>query len=474
MNLEILTIISVPRAVTNFEAALQEITHSHLTELKLVNLNQVYSKLTLPPTLKKLVVKSGGQVFIATPGEAKLRYLHVENLILLPEHVSSWNSNVNTLVMSSVETLECLNLRYPGFVPLDLSKHVFLSTVSLDAKRLSLEDGFVAPPATRTLHLTGRSHEAAYIENILQMFGSSLVDVKLHMRLSSPKMLDISQFGNIETLKLVDDGLTVTCAPNNHLRIVCPHQLPHVINKGQGGVSIETKSLLLRNGLLPSGSVLNHLDWSLIHSIHLNYSEYSFPNIGHVDYGPLSQAINVRSVRIQNDSSKYFAVRNGAYFLQMFPKLGILEWEMDNQVCFNLTPSGFVLPNTVTHLQLMMHGLNVATDDELIHLLDWMRHVPSKLSFTHIPLTPKMIAMCNDATSPLQFDYKSHKSITNSAIWTDAPVFAPSPHLSRAIFHLFDEPSNKKTRIVQKIFDSHRLDPDVDRYTVILHVAEDE
>lgn len=449
---------------------LQKIAGTNLIELELHDLDGGGWQLTLPSTLKKLdIAYHMGQAPSVTLGEAKLSYLSVYDPNLAKERASSCNLNVAKLIMSCAATLEHLSLLHSGSIPLDLSNHALLSNLTLHTDQLLPEHGFVAPPAVKRLDLMSFRLPTAYIQQVLSMFGPSLVDLTLSTTFAPLQTLDISEFANIEVLKFAHSVVPVICAPNSQLRIVCPRQLPSIRNNGTGSVSIQCTTLHLHKDILQA-DVMNHVDWSLVQHIHLLYRRDGSA-AQYVDYGCFIQASNVQSITIQFDTLETFAARDGHHFLQMFPKLVKLEWDMDHELCMNLTSLGFVLPATVTNLELQKCTDGNATDLELHHLLDWMRHTPNKLDLVDIPLVPKMITICNDATSKLRFRYKSHcDSIRNLSIWANAPVFAPSIHVKQAKFCLCDAPSESKTRIMHRIFDYRSSDSHV-RYPVISYAA---
>lgn len=483
-NLRSLSIVSsqgVPKQ--NLARTVPMIAGSNLIKLELNSVDCGDLHLTLPATVKNVVIicvsQKALQSFV-TLGEAKLSHLHLEHKSL-GYRTSYIASFVNNLVTPSAETLECLTFLFPVIVPLNLSNHLLLSNLSLQNYHLRMPFIVAPPPAAKGLVLMSMSCTASDIKNTISTFGCSLTMVKIDVPHITSETLNIAGFGNIEVLEFTHDQrpMIITCAPNHQLRIICACQPTHVYNNGPGSVLIESKKLVLFGGVPPSLFVLNHLDWSGVQSIDLDYLDLNASQddqiAQNVDYGFLRQAVNVRSLYIKNDSLQSFAARDGPRFLQIFCKLATLNWQMDFEVCLNLTCSGFVLPTTVMRLRLEALTTAATSDNELIHLLDWVRHTPRHLSFVNLPLVPKMIVVCNDATSPLRFDFISTCGIQICNIWTHAPVFAPSTHVSHATFNIFDYPTEIKTKVVQNVFGSHYDTPlpNNDRYTIILYTKHD-
>lgn len=450
----------------NYPHVLKMISASCLTQLIFIGRNNPHIQLTLPSTLQKLVIRSiYDQSFKSfSLGGAKLVHLHLEQ--------SRWSrvSEVyckllaDQLIVPSVATLEHLTFRLPEPVHLDLSGHLLLTCVSVNINCLFMPTPFIPPPAAKKLVLVGVfTDNTIDIQRPLSTFGSTLVDITLEMQVVGLEILDISSLGHIESLNMSTCAIPLVCAPNRLLCITCSRQSFHVKNKGPGTLRIQTTCLVLRGGSLPPKFVLDSLDWPLINHIELDYSEDHIlhPN---VDYGPLRQAINITSMAIvSGDTLVSFAARDGPRFLQMFPKLAKLEWEMNMSLCASLTSSGFVLPASVQNLSIYTFDHGVASERQLLHLLDWLKHIPQRLELNSFPFIPRLISLCNDATTPFRLIYCSNDDM-NSAIWTGdgVPIFLPSPHVTKASFVLYHCSGDTETQVLQKVFGPLYDDPDSD------------
>lgn len=455
----------------NYPHVFEMISIGHLTELTVEGSNTALLHFTLPPTLKKLAMNlTGTDTFESLSlGEAKLSHLHVENSFI--QNASHCQSLVDCLVTPSSPTLQHLVILFHKSVTLDLSNHAHLSFVSLDLNVFIPPNHFVPPPSAAKAVLRGDSVAEATIQRAIAVFGPSLVDVTLNILLDDLPKLDISAFDHIESLTILLGAVPVVCAPAKHLRIVCENQPHYIINDGQGTVSIESSHLILIGGNFPDDSVLNNLDWSRVKLIDLHYL-VGAPDTHPVDYSCLRRAVNLQKLILYGDTMYNFAARNGPHFLELFPKLVDLDWEMDLELFQSLTPSGMVLPTSVTHLKIEMFGQNDMQDCDAVHMLDWIRHVPKRLWLSQLPFVSKMISMCNDATSVLDFNYVSYRGIVGSnAFWTDdVPTFAPSRHVKSASFRFFDPLNNEG--VFQKLFGSYYCNPDSNHMIEIRYVAD--
>lgn len=439
----------------NCPIVLEMISSGCLTELTLTGFNNTGMQLTLPPTLKKFAIMEVGDRALITLslGEARLSYLCVQ-LSRPPAASQSYCQRlIDTLVLPSAETLEHLEFQVTKPVALNLSKHLVLSFVSFNICCLLSSVPFVASPATNVLVLKSHDRIATKVQNVISKFGPSLTDVRISF--IDLQTLDISQCDYIESLTVPHyTNLSLTCAPNKHLRIVCTDQPKCVINNGPGTITIACSRMILYGGHIPPG-VTRHVDWSTIKSVVLNYAtDYTVAQ--NVDYSPIQQAVNLTKLGIRNDTLESFASRNLGHFLQFIAKLAVFEWDMNAEICPIIATLNVVLPTSVTRLRIEIRGRLVVSDSELVHLLDWMRHVPSTLELVRFPFIPKIVSLCNDATSKFHLEYVSDTSTSWPSIWSDdMPTFVPSPHLSCATFKFIHGGSNHTiVKTIHKVFGS--------------------
>lgn len=480
-NLESLTIFLPSRKGVrskNYPRVLQMVSSGSLTELVFSDVNSAGLHFTLPPTLKKLsILTIGSGAFKSLSlGKAKLVHLRLEHSYKNERQTPFCQWLIDILAIPSAATLEHLTVRSRRPVSMDLSQHLLLSSVLFNRNCVLPTAPFLPPPGVRKLTLEDRSDETLNVGNIISLFGPSLVKVKLDTMFLLPKVLDISRFGQIESLEIrpFHHSVSVICAPSRHLHIAFTDLPEYVINNGPGTVSITGFCLPLRNGNLPAASVLNHLDWSTVKSIKLQY--YQSYGAQNVDYSILGQAHNLTTLHILNDTMQSYAARDGPRFMQQFPQLCTLRWHMDNEVCSNLSPSGFVLPTSVTYLEVRACGeFSTLSDSEHLHLLDWMRHAPKTIYLRQLPLIPKIVDLCNDANSSLRLlDYECDSCIFITTIWSDhTPTFAPSPHLNKTKLSFFGCEDDATIQTLKKVFGSFYCEPEDSKVVILYTTSED-
>lgn len=446
------------------------IHHSNLTELVLQQINPDFLQMTLPPTLKKLYIESSQNKTFKhlSLGNAKISQLRINHTHNGYSTVAFCDWMVHALVLPFAATLENLTFSFPTPVAIDLSSHTLLTCLSININYFSSFPMIKPPPLVRELILTGDHCKAGHIQSAISAFGQSLKNVTLDILQIHFKTLDVSEFGHIELLKMSEGIDTIICAPTTHLRIVCWNHPSQVVNRGSGSVVIQSKSLILLGGDFPNRSVLEVIDWSRIKDVELSYSGiYGYCIAPNVDYGPLRQAINATKLFIRWDTMEGYVARDGPRFLQVFPQLRQLEWTLDAETCINLALSGFSLPASLKSLTINFSAKNVLSDRELIHLLDWLKHVPEKVCFMHFPFIPKIVSLCNDTTSLVQLNFVCVGGISTS-IWTDdAPIFAPSPNMVQASFIFYGCSQEMQVPLLQKIFGSNLCNVDKGRVQVI-------
>lgn len=474
-NLKSLKIVAPGTSTSfkNYPHAINMIAHSSLTQLTFIAQNIPRVTVSLPPTLKKLVITCIGDQSLdhISLGEAKLSHLHLGPSRKSFAGLAYCKSLVDNLIMPSAATLEHLVFGFLKPVQLNLSSHSLLTSVSLGIDCLLTFVPFISPPSAKELILTGSTLNAKKIQTALSTFGTTLVDVTLNMSLVSLETLDISSLGHIESLKIPSSTVSIICAPTKHLCITCDRQPNHISNKGPGTLMLRSRCLVLRGGSLPHHSIVDILDWSFVTYIRLDYST-DYPLDLNVDYSPIQRATNVKSISIvSGDTVSSFVARDGPRFLQAFPKLESLEWDMEMKLCASLTASGFVLPPSVTHLRIYTFGFADAPDWEPLNLLDWMKHSPKKLELDNFPFIPKVISLCNDATSIFELEYSCNQFM-DVAIWNNNLTLLPSPHVNQASFQLYCA-NHTQAQVLQRVFGPLYCDPDIHGEISILHTVPD-
>lgn len=366
-NLQRLTISCFRQIVArkNVCKILDMIKNSRLESLSILSLEieagQQFA-LTLPATLKKLVMFHLTWSTDSPYDYIVLNGARLESISLSYSSCSShcddsfWPVRyfADQVIGKSCESLVSLCWAPQNPLPLDLGKHTSIKTLSI--KGIHLDNRFVSPPNLSCLVYRGFINFDWMIPAMLAIFPKSLARLDLSKADGMSYIIDIGSLCNIERFILGNKRYEITCAPAKNLVIECKWQPFRLNNIGTGSVSIEAECLVIEKHCLYHGPIFDALCWPLLKVLHFGcpptYPLCAYP----VDMNVLCQAINIQSIYIEGDSVANFAQRDGHQYLNLFPKLSLLDWSLDIDLCDTLASLAFSLPHSLKHLRIQLLG----------------------------------------------------------------------------------------------------------------------
>ena len=385
---------------------------SRLTSIKL-DFFDARVVLSLPPTLTSLdlghVTMMETTQFLVL-GDAKLVHFGYETICTQTRGATRRCIHYifETAILPFSATLESLDIipyrDMPSLAssPFDLHSFTNLTTLTADCDWFTGKN-ILFPPTITNLTCRGVFTDTT-INDIVAALGRNLHSLHIHDHHDhDTDSLNVSDLDRLERLTIPRSITALECAPKCPLTLVSS-DLENLVIHGKERVSIHIPQLTLHYGRLPAESIMSRLQWNSVTNIIFEY-----PNSDIVfatpDYGCLKLAVNVRYVRIQNDSVDSFIERGGFNFFGNFPDLQMLSWTMSPDLLRHICSQDEKLPIYCKGLHLSLcppNGApNLLSQSIPCTNLSWLSRMPKRLEFCDMPFCGHLISLCNTTTSKL-------------------------------------------------------------------------
>lgn len=337
------------------------------------------------------------------------------------------DATFKNLVQPFARTLKYLNWALHDNYALDLHNHTALSHLAVTPICLENLVQFGVPPSLKSiLPLYGSSFgPAPGVQTLAHFTRLKLLNLS-QLKLTLYPQLDISQSPSIKLLTLSNHLSFVKCAPTKKLQIVTPRCPKQINNDGPGIVIISCDVYCVEDQL--DLLLIPMLDWQSLDTLILNFDQTVLS--ASLDYEPFKLAKNISRLNLFRDNVDRFGTRDGVSFLTHFPKLSALSWSLDANLFISLEALGFLLPDNIQSLTMRLTSRPTVCSN-----MGWLQHTPRNVTFEGIPLVPRIVDMCNNATTPFNLHLECSIEQVN---WRDIPIFQPSTSVQSAKFRFSD------------------------------------